>query len=260
MKVRMLENEHWWGFNSIHAPMQPFDRFTTYHGDLLVDSGNQSAPYLISDKGRYLYADKMVKLTISDGFLETHLPDEECELYEGGKNLRDAYLALSAKHFPFGGELPPKKFFETAQYNTWMEFTYNPTEESVLAYAHSIVENGYKPGILIIDEGWHTRYGLWEFDFAKFPDPKAMIDELHALGFTVMLWVVPYVTADGRGFLGIEGNAKFLKSKWERSPLLQTDDGNTALIKWWNGYSAVLNMCEPSGREYLTERLQIFVA
>ena len=255
MLIKMLENEHWWGFNAIHAPQQPFDNNTTYRGDLLLHDGNQSAPFLISDKGRYLYAEQMLSIDIYDGMIEPHAEDGKYELYEGGATLRDAYIAVCEKHFPFSGKVPPLKFFESAQYNTWMEFTYNPTQKSVLLYAHSIVDSGYTPGILIIDEGWHTRYGLWEFDFAKFPDPKAMIDELHAMGFTVLLWVVPMVTLDGRGFLGIEGKAKFLKSKWERSPLLKTDAHQTAIVKWWNGYSAILNMCTPEGREYLTERL-----
>ena len=254
MRIQILEEEHWWGFNSLHAPRQPFDRFTTYNGDLIRDDGNQSAPILISDKGRYIWMKQPCSLTIENGCI-CFDSAAEYELSACGETLRDAYRAACANHFPFSGEIPPTKFFESAQYNTWMEFTYNPTQESVLAYAHSIVDNGYTPGILIIDEGWHTRYGLWEFDLAKFPNPKAMIDELHALGFTVMLWVVPIVTADGRGFLGIEGNAKFLKSKWNESPLLKTDDGKTALIRWWNGYSAVLNPCLPSAREYLAGRL-----
>lgn len=254
MKVKMLENEHWWGFNSIHAPMQPFDKNTKYNGHLFYDGGNQSAPLLVSDKGRYVYAENAYILHIEDGFLSLE-GGEEPVIYDGGKNLRDAFLSASENHFAPTGEVPPLKFFETAQYNTWMEFTYNPTQESVLAYARSIVENGYTPGILIIDEGWHTRYGLWEFDFAKFPDPKGMIDELHKMGFTVMLWVVPIVTADGRGYLGIEGEAKFLKRKWEESPLLKTDKGEVALVRWWNGYSAILNLSLPSAKEYLGEKL-----
>lgn len=253
-RVKILDDEHWWGFNSVDAPQQPFDSATSYQGNLLHHDGNQSAPLLLSDKGRYIWMGNSYRMSISDGYITVE-QTEDYELYEGGKTLRDAYLAASAKHFPFSGDVPPRKFFETAQYNTWMEFTYNPTEESVLAYAHSIIDSGYTPGILIIDEGWHTRYGLWEFDFAKFPNPKGMIDELHALGFTVMLWVVPIVTADGRGFLGIEGAAKFLKARWDESPLLKTDDGRTALVHWWNGYSAVLNPCLPSAREYLGERL-----
>ena len=52
------------------------------------------------------------------------------------------------------GKTLPREFFKTAQFNTWVEFTYNPTQEGVLKYAHSIIDNGFDPCILIIDKGW----------------------------------------------------------------------------------------------------------
>ena len=36
-----------------------------------------------------------------------------------------------------------------------------------------MVKNGYKPGVLEIDDRWQSRYGDLEFDPAKFPDPRA---------------------------------------------------------------------------------------
>ena len=68
-----------------------------------------------------------------------------------------------------------------------MGYTCDPTQQKAMDYAHAIVNNGFEPGFLIIDEGWHTRYGLWQFDLHKFPDPKAMVDELHKMEFKVFL-------------------------------------------------------------------------
>ena len=45
--------------------------------------------------------------------------------------------------------------------------------------------------ILMIDDGWQSDYGVWEFNSKTFPNPKEMIQELHDLGFKVMLWIVP---------------------------------------------------------------------
>ena len=45
-----------------------------------------------------------------------------------------------------------------------MEHTYYQAQDKVLAYAHAIIDHGFKPGILIIDEGWHNPYGDWTFD------------------------------------------------------------------------------------------------
>ena len=45
-----------------------------------------------------------------------------------------------------------------------------------------IVANGFPPAVLMIDEGWAEGYGVWDFHRGRFPDPKAMMDELHADG------------------------------------------------------------------------------
>jgi alpha-glucosidase len=66
----------------------------------------------------------------------------------------------------------------------------------VLKYAHAIVDNGLPPGVLMIDDNWQEDYGKWTFHPGRFPDPKAMMKELHALGFKVMVWVCPFVSPD----------------------------------------------------------------
>ena len=253
LKIEFLENELWWGGSSAEAYAQPFSRETEYSYDL-QNGSNQSAPLYLSSKGRYIWADNPMKITFDKGVIKAE--GENVRLVVAGTTLRDAYLAAMQAHFPFEDKKLPESFFRTAQYNTWMEFTYNPTQESVLKYAHDIVDNGYTPGILMIDEGWHTRYGIWEFDFAKFPNPKAMIDELHELGFIVMLWLVPYVTADGRDYL--RHISQFFSGEGEdfQPRLLRDKNGNVAILEWWNGYSATLNMCSEADRKYLHAKLQ----
>ena len=170
----------------------PIHKDTKYFIDM--EKGlNQTMPLFVSTKGRYIWCENPMAVTVENGEF-TISATSEIILWDKGKTLRDAYLEASSNHFKFTGKVPPLKFFETAQYNTWMELDYHQNQEAILKYAHGIVDNGYEPGVIMIDEGWHTRYGLWEWDFVKFPDPKAMINELHSLGFKVMLWVVPFVT------------------------------------------------------------------
>ncbi len=247
IKVEMLDGECWWGGSALnYCTKMPIDKNLYYKLDM-YRAENQIMPLYISNKGRYMWSEKPFSVVAEGGVIEASGKDEII-LENGGSTLKDAYLSAMKKHFPFSGKVPDLKFFQTAQYNTWMEFDYNPTQEGVLDYARKIVENGYKPGILIIDEGWHTRYGIWQWDFAKFPDPKAMIDELHSMGFKVMLWVVPYVTADGRDFCFTENGAK---SGDEKRNLLRTDDGFACLLRWWNGYSATYNLANEADRELL---------
>lgn len=253
--VKILPGEHWWGGASQNAAEMPITAESNYEFDM-YNSCNQAMPLYLSSHGRYIWSETPMHVRAADGEIAIESASE-ITLTEAGETLKDAYLAAMRTHFPFSGKVPPAKFFTSAQYNTWMEFDYNQTQENVLAYAHAIVENGYEPGILMIDEGWHTRYGLWEFDRTKFPDPKGMVDELHALGFKVMLWVVPIFTADGMDFVMATNPtlASLKGGAGGKELFLRTDDGQIALVQWWNGYSAIFNMCKEDDRAFLDEKL-----
>ena len=261
IKVKFLENEHFWGGPTVFAASDmPIKSGALYDRDCRIDPRNQFMPLFLSDKGRYIWSDDTFHVWVEkdelcfDGY-------SDFEVFEGGSCLRDAYIAAMEKHFPFkeskiDGRKLPRNFFTTAQYNSWMEFTYNPTQKGILEYAHAIVDNGFEPGILIIDEGWHTRYGQWKFDFAKFPDPKGMVDELHALGFTVLLWVTPLVTADGQDII-----MSFMPHlyKGNNKHFLRDKKGEICLVRWWNGFSAILDLRKECDRLYLSSRLDLLM-
>lgn len=250
------ENEYWWGGATPLGDKMPFSVETEIKIDLAgMDARNQSMPLLLLNKGRYIWSDEPICFEFKDGKIYVE-GSAEVRIYKVGDNLRDAYLTAMKRHFPFDGAPLQEKFFSTAQYNTWMKVTYNPTQEAVLKYAHDVVYNGFEPGILIIDEGWHGRYGTWEFDRIKFPDPKAMVDELHSLGFTVMLWVCPFVTADGEKYVkSLRFGAEFEDKKISTDLFLRLEDGDVALVNWWNGTSAILDFTCNSDVEYMKTQL-----
>jgi alpha-glucosidase len=47
---------------------------------------------------------------------------------------------------------------------------------------------------------WTKHWGNFEFDPSSFPNPKEMVDELHAKGFKVMVWVSPFISPDSKEF------------------------------------------------------------
>ncbi|MBQ7761239.1 MAG: glycoside hydrolase [Clostridia bacterium] len=256
LKVKMLEGEYWYGGSTAEAHYNPFDKNSVYNYNM-YEGDNQTMPLFLSTQGRYIWCEKPMVVHIENGVFDLYA-DSEIILCHNGNCLKDAYLSASQKHFKFSGKVPPLMFFEGAQYNTWMELDYNQNQKSILEYARGIVKNGYEPGVLMIDEGWHTRYGTWEWDFSKFPDPRAMIEELHSLGFKVMLWVVPLVSADGKDFvMATRPYLSFLEGACgDKELFLRTDDGRVALVEWWNGYSAILNLCKEYDREFLDSKLQ----
>ena len=112
----------------------------------------------------------------------------------------------------------------------------NQTQQGVLEYARGLLENGYPPGILMIDAGWFEYFGHLDFHPRRFPDPRAMIRELKERGFRVMLWVSPYFSADSPEF-----------RRWRNLPgwLLRNRDGLPAILEWWDGYSVHLDLTHP---------------
>ncbi len=151
------------------------------------------------------------------------------------------------------------------QYNTWIELNYNHNQVDILKYAHAIVDNGLPTGVFMIDDTWQEDYGVWDFHPGRFPNPKAMMDELHAMGFKVMLWVAPFMSAD---------QAEYRKLKKEKAFILEQKPGETSnwneskaepiLIQWWNGASAVYDFTNPvavksfDGQlEYLVKKYQV---
>lgn len=247
------EGEFWWG-GSTGAAVCPLARDSAYRENFLDECSNQTMPLYVSSKGRCIWSENPFAVEIVDGAFV--MEGADIELVQAGETLRDAYLSAMRAHFPCDRRALPDEFFRTAQYNTWMEFTYRPTQEGVLAFARGYVAHGYRPGIFIIDEGWHGRYGDWRFDEARFPDPRKMVDELHEMGFTVLLWVVPYVCPDGEKFIRSIRPDIGGKKEAEKGLYLRTRTGEVALLKWWNGYSAALNLANPIDAEFLDEQLQ----
>src|SRR5690606_26097909 len=135
------------------------------------------------------------------------------------------------------------------QYNTWIELLYDQNQEDILKYARSIIDNGFPPGVIMIDDNWQQAYGTWEFRKERFDDPKAMIDELHSMGFKVMMWVCPFVSPDTQVYRELR----------DKDLLLKDETGQPKAVHWWNGQSAVLDLTHPDAGSWFKDRLLYLV-
>lgn len=247
VKLNVLADEFWWGGSSATGDAQPLHRASRFKKARTFTGGNQDMPLWVSTEGRFVFAESPMDVTL-DGGCFTFVSDGDIHVGEGHGDLRGAYRAAQQAHFPPRGECLARDFFRVAQFNSWIEFQYLPSQEKVLAFAREVLAHGFEPGIFMIDEGWAGRYGDWSFEPSRFPDPRAMVDELHRMGFRVMLWIVPLVCPDGKFFIdamGREGRRYFM-----RQP-----NGEVAITKWWNGYSALLDFTNPDDCLFLKEQL-----
>jgi alpha-glucosidase len=255
-EIKPLAGEKWYGAYTAKAfcntplkdlTFQPYE-WNEKRKNLISDNrGNQAAPVLMSNKGRYVWSDEPFSFELKEGSLVIYSDHEKIEAVTAGTTLRDAYLGAKDKHFPASGKTPNPLMFKMPQYNMWIELNYNQTQEKVLKYADDVLKNGFPAGVFMIDDNWSKAYGTFEFDASTFPDPKKMMDELHAKGFKVMLWLTPFISPDTRNF-------KYLAK--EGALVLKKDSKKPALIKWWDGYSACLDLTKPVAVNWLRGQLK----
>ena len=162
---------------------------------------------------------------------------------------------MSKLKFPSSGLWPDSLLITAPQYNLWIELLYNPNQKDVMDYAHHILNYKMPPGVLMIDDNWSTGYGSFDFDFKKFPDAALMTDSLHSMGFKVMLWVCPFITADGVSFRELRDKKLLLMDNEGDSSKTWANASKPLLVRWWNGYSACLDLSNPETLNWLKNKL-----
>lgn len=260
--IPLLDGERWWGGRVVDALAMPYGaaEFSCDLGGAVPAPGrtgeasNQASPLLLSSAGRRVQADGPFRFRFRGQTLE--VTGVDVRLGKHGESLRSAvqgavHRGAAGEHtsrpggsIRAGGPLPDRSLFTGPQYNSWIEQPYLPTQDGVLAYVRRLLDAGLPPGVVMIDDMWSTDYGTWSFDAARFPDPAQMASTLHEWGCRLMLWVVPYISPDSAAFRELEGAGL----------LLRCADGHTALRRWWNGISAVLDLADPQAVHWFHQR------
>jgi alpha-glucosidase (family GH31 glycosyl hydrolase) len=258
LEINLEQDETWWVGVISQAHLFPLTAASEYQFDFFGNTaGNQGQPLLLSNKGRYIWNEEPFSFSFENGKITCECGLAGFQKGQAGTSLKEAYLFCSKTFFPPSGKIPAEELFTLPQFNTWIEFAYDQNQEGILEYARNIVKQGFEPGVLMIDEGWFKNYGEWEFHEGRFPDPDAMMKELKALGFSVILWICPYYSPDGA----------YWKDQWLR----YTNEGDTiwivnaenpyypAVMQWWDGFSNVIDLSNPKGISWFKEQMENLV-
>ena len=257
IKLNVLSGEYWWGGISAQGFKTPYDANSKVSIDLWGDNkGNQANPILLSSKGRYIWSEQPIKYSFNKGDITVTTRIGKIESGSAGNNLEDAYNFAVKNFFPPNGKIPDELLFTKPQFNTWIELQYDQNEDDILKYAQGILDHGYSPGVLMIDDTWQENYGIWDFSPRKFKDPKKMMDKLHSMGFKVMLWVCPFISPDSKEFRYLAQKGLLLLDPQKSQDILWANTKNkAAIIRWWNGASACLDLSNPEARDWFKNRL-----
>ena len=238
-EVEILKNEYWYGGAVNDGYLYPLSQEDHYSVDLRKNATyNQINPLYVSSKGRYIWLENAGRILFDQG--KIIIEAEKFELDSSSKTLKEAQQKAAHKFFPSNGKIPAEIAFKAPQICSWIALDYQQNQEGILSYATSYIKAGYKPGIIILDDTWQRDYGVWEFDANNFPDPKKLVEKLHELGFKVVLWVAPYVSADSPSFRELK----------EKDAFLRKENGEFLFADWWNGYSVVLDFSKESAKNW----------
>lgn len=112
------------------------------------------------------------------------------------------------------------------------------TQESALAHVNGYLERDIPVGALIIDSPWATGYNTFVWDVERFPDPRGLIDELHAKGVRVFLWIVPAINVDvPELYQHAAERGWFMRRVGQDGP---------AVVDWWKGDGSLIDLFNPA--------------
>ncbi len=116
------------------------------------------------------------------------------------------------------------------------------TQDEVLTVARQYQKEGIKIDQIVIDFFHWTVQGDWKFDTLYWPDPKAMVDELHSMGIKVIVSVWPSVDRKSENFYPM----------LEKGLLIKTERG-AAQTYDYQGDCVEIDPFNPETRKYVWE-------
>jgi len=162
-----------------------------------------------------------------------------------GESLRDAHRRFVAR----AGKpvaAPPAGSLTLPIWTTWARFKEAIDQEACLHFVDEIQAAGLPIGALEIDDKWQMEYGELAFDPERFPDPRGMIDDLHAHGIQVTTWVVPF----------IDPTASVAQDAVGEGYVVRRPSGEPHVVTWWHDPAYLIDISHPRAEAWFGERLE----
>ena len=246
--VVLASGGHWFGHGFSHVQPYPLETGSIVNPRFAVN--NIQCPIWMCFAGYVLFADTTTLLDVrlnadGDGLLAIRAEEPFTLRLFHAATLPEAQRALvSTLGWP-----PPAPPLGDALFCTWTQYPRTLTQARVLDFARQIRARGYPATTLIIDDRWESAFGELTFS-ADFPDPAALLRALRALDFDTWLWVTPFVNEEAATFADLE----------RRQLLVPAKDGGAARFTWWGGTAGLVDLTNPAGRAWFTDRLRALQA
>ena len=116
------------------------------------------------------------------------------------------------------------------------------TSEAVWDLVDGCRDHDLPLGAILIDSPWSTRYNNFRFDEKRYPDPRKMIDSLHARDVRLVLWMTNFINTPD-SLADTPGDEEDLYSVGKSKGYFVNDG---APIRWWKGNGAMIDYTNPA--------------
>ncbi|MFZ0743469.1 MAG: glycoside hydrolase family 31 protein [Terracidiphilus sp.] len=163
-------------------------------------------PFLVTNKGYGLVWDNSSKTTIEPGFNEqtrwtSEVGNRVSFFVIAGKTADEIYAGYRLLTGPT--PMLPKAAYGYIQCKQRYA-----SQEEVMAVAKGYRERHLPADVIVVDWFYYTKMGQMDFDPRFWPDPAAMNEQLHKMGFQTMISVWPRFVPDDRFY------AELLEKGW----------------------------------------------
>ena len=230
------DNEKLFGMGQYQQPQFDLKGCTL---ELAQRNSQISVPFAVSNLGYgMLWNNPAVgQVTFGKNYTEwtarsTKQMDYWLTVADGPKQILENYTAVT-------GRAP---MFPEDRMGLWQCKLRYRTQDEVLSVARQYQKEGIHIDQIVIDFFHWTVQGDWKFDTTYWPDPKAMVDELHSMGIKVIVSVWPSVDRKSENF----------QPMMDRGLLIRTERG-AAQTYDYQGDCVEIDVFNPETRKYVWE-------
>ena len=205
--------------------------------ELAQKNSQTTVPFALSDKGYGLLWNNPAVGSVAFGKNLTEWEALCCKEMDLWITVGDAPRDILQKYTAVTGRAP---MMPRDRMGFWQCKLRYRTQEEVLSVARRYHAMGIKLDVIVIDFFHWTVQGDWKFDETYWPDPKAMVDELHAMGIRVMVSVWP----------SVDRRSEHFNDMLERGLLMRTERGALQTYDY-QGDCVTMDVTNPETREYV---------
>ncbi|MGI6107344.1 MAG: TIM-barrel domain-containing protein [Lachnospiraceae bacterium] len=212
------------------------------HLELAQKNTQASVPFMVSSLGYGLLWNNPAVGTASFASNLTEFTAEASEQIDVWVTCGDTPAQIVEQYTEVAGRVPMMPDWAMGFWQCKLRYQ---SQEEVLRIARKYHGMGVPLSVIVIDFFHWTQQGEWKFDPAYFPDPAAMVSELHSLGIRLMVSVWPTVDRGSENY----------REMSERDLLVRANRGMNVTMDCW-GLESFIDTTNPEARKFLWQKVE----